>query len=116
VLLGDTGVGKTSIINKYVKDVFCYGSPATIGIDFGNKVIRKEEWSDEHGGAALESDVQLTLWDTAGQEMYKSLNQNYFRGTNGCIFVYDQTSKKSFANLQNWLQYYMAFDDQLTDA
>jgi len=92
LLIGDSGVGKSSILLRWVDDEFEEDHPATIGVDFKTKMM------------SLDSKrINLTIWDTAGQEKFRSLTSSYYRGTHGIILVYDVTKRPSFAALEHWL-------------
>ena len=94
ILLGDSNVGKTSIINRYCKDLFQEESQPTIGVGFQPKFI------DIDGQR-----VKLAIWDTAGQEKYRTLTKSFYRNVDGVILVYDITDPKTFENIENyWLQ------------
>ena len=92
IVMGDSGVGKTSIIQRFVSHTFDYSMDATIGAAFVSTVI-----PTQIGRATL------NIWDTAGQEKYRSLLQTYSRDANAAIFVYDLTSETSFENIDKWL-------------
>ena len=91
VLLGDSGVGKTSIISRYISGSFDKNYPTTNGANFCCKNVRFEQ---------LNKNLQLDIWDTAGQEKYKSLSKFFYKDANVCILVYDVTSKESFDSLK----------------
>jgi len=91
IILGDTGVGKTSIANRYVNNTFTNTYKATIGADIFQKSLYLED-----------TQIFLTIWDTAGQERFQSLGPGYFRGADACILVYDTTNAKSFESLKRW--------------
>jgi len=91
VLLGDSGVGKTSLFVRYLKNSFSENFKATIGADFLTKDL-------EVGGRQ----VTVQVWDTAGQEKFSGLGTSYFRGSDACILVYDVTNEKSFESLGRW--------------
>ena len=91
IVLGDSGVGKTAILNRYVSNEFNQEYKATIGADFMTHEI-------EIGGR----EVLLQLWDTAGQERFHSLGNAFYRGCDACIFVYDITNEESFFNIDQW--------------
>ncbi|CCF75270.2 Ras-related protein Rab-7A [Babesia microti strain RI] len=91
VILGDSGVGKTSLMNQYVNKKFSNQYRATIGADF----LSKETVVDN-------KQITLQIWDTAGQERFQSLGVAFYRGADSCILVYDTTSLKSFENIDNW--------------
>ncbi|GAB4847684.1 hypothetical protein Ancab_026746 [Ancistrocladus abbreviatus] len=91
IVLGDVGVGKTSLINQYVHKKFSYQYKATIGADFVTKELQID--------GKL---VSLQIWDTAGQERFQSLGAAFFRGSDCCVLVYDVNNLKSFDALQHW--------------
>lgn len=92
IIIGDTNVGKTQILNAYT-DEFKEKSETTIGIDFKIKKIDKKEYS-----------VIFQIWDTAGEERYKSVVSQYYKKTSGAFIVYDITNRKSFENIDEWLK------------
>jgi len=85
VILGDSGVGKTSLMERYVNERFVQQYKATIGADFLSKEI-----------AIDDKLVNMAIWDTAGQERYQSLGPAFYRGADACLLVYDVTDLKSF--------------------
>ena len=92
VIVGDSGVGKTNLITRYLKNDFKPETKATIGIEFSDKkYIYKNK------------NIKIQIWDTAGQERYRSLTSMYYKGAKGAIFVYDISSKISFENIDKWL-------------
>ena len=93
LLLGDSAVGKTSLLTKYVNNTFPEQHIATIGVEYKDKYIIKNDFN-----------IRLQIWDTAGQERFHSISKNLYRGTNGVFFVYDITSKESFDNLKHWIK------------
>jgi Ras-related protein Rab-6A len=93
VFLGDQGVGKTSIITRFMYDSFDTAYQATIGIDFLSKTMYLEDRT-----------VRLQLWDTAGQERFRSLIPSYIRDSSVAVIVYDITNRKSFANTSKWIE------------
>lgn len=93
VLLGDTHVGKSSLAQRFVADVFDRTMPTTIGAAFLSKVVSLR-------GTA----VKFQIWDTAGQEKYRSLAPMYYRGARAAIIVYDITAAGSFDMLQSWVE------------
>lgn len=93
VFLGDQGVGKTSLITRFMYDTFDEQYAATIGIDFLSKTMYLED----------NKTIRLQLWDTAGQERFRSLIPSYIRDSNVAIICYDITNKKSFENLEKWI-------------
>eukprot|EP01010_Urceolus_cornutus_P000837 NODE_1343_length_955_cov_754.207506_g1035_i0.p1 GENE.NODE_1343_length_955_cov_754.207506_g1035_i0~~NODE_1343_length_955_cov_754.207506_g1035_i0.p1 ORF type:complete len:210 (-),score=30.20 NODE_1343_length_955_cov_754.207506_g1035_i0:259-888(-) len=91
IILGDSGVGKTSLMNQYVNRKFDTRYKATIGADFLTKELEVE--------GTL---VTLQIWDTAGQERFQSLGSAFYRGADACILVFDLTSQESFQHLTSW--------------
>ena len=94
VIVGNSGTGKTCILNRYVHCKFADNVPTTIGIEFVHK-----EYDDE---------TNLVLWDTAGQERFKSVTSSLYRGAHAIIFVYDVTNRDSFYGLDQWMREYTA--------
>lgn len=91
VVLGDSGVGKTTIIHHYINNEFRADFKSTIGADFSSKIITENGIS-----------VDLQIWDTAGEERFHSVGAAFYRGADACILVYDITQQESFMKLQNW--------------
>ncbi|CAF9908533.1 Rab GTPase ypt7 [Imshaugia aleurites] len=91
IILGDSGVGKTSLMNQYVNKKFSASYKATIGADF----LTKEVLVDDRL-------VTMQLWDTAGQERFQSLGVAFYRGADCCVLVYDVNNSKSFDTLDSW--------------
>jgi len=91
IILGDQGVGKTSLMNRYVNDKFSQQYKATIGADFLTEEINIDDKA-----------VTLQIWDTAGQERFQSLGTAFYRGADCCILVYSITESKSFEALGGW--------------
>jgi len=93
VLLGDTGVGKSSIVRRFVTEAFDRYSEPTIGASFMSKAMQVDGQS-----------IKFQIWDTAGQEKYHSLAPMYYRGAAAAILVYDITRNGSFDTLRNWVK------------
>ncbi|CAJ1937971.1 unnamed protein product [Sphenostylis stenocarpa] len=91
IVLGDSGVGKTSLMNQYVYRKFSQQYKATIGADFVTKEIQVDDKL-----------VTLQIWDTAGQERFHSLGAAFYRGADCCVLVYDVNIQKTFDTLNNW--------------
>ncbi|XP_071959758.1 ras-related protein rab7-like [Antedon mediterranea] len=91
IILGDSGVGKTSLMNQYVNKKFSNQYKATIGADF----LTKEVMVDDRL-------VTMQIWDTAGQERFQSLGVAFYRGADCCVLVFDVTSPNSFKSLDSW--------------
>lgn len=93
LILGDSNSGKTSLLDRLVNNQFmnCYIS--TIGIDFNVKTIRLDD----------QTKVKLQIWDSCGQERFRSLTRSYYRNSSAFIICYDITSLKSFENAKFWV-------------
>jgi len=91
IILGDSGVGKTSLMNQYVNRKFSNQYKATIGADF----LTKEVMVDDRL-------VTMQIWDTAGQERFQSLGVAFYRGADCCVLVFDVTVPKTFETLDSW--------------
>jgi small GTP-binding protein len=92
LFVGEAGVGKTSIVNRYSTGIFTQFYKATIGCDFASKQIR---WNDK-------TEIMLQLWDLAGQERFGTQVNVWFRDTDAIIYVYDITDVKSKDSIQKW--------------
>jgi small GTP-binding protein len=92
VLLGERGVGKTSIVNRFVYDKYNYKYEATLGVDFLSKRVNIEKRS-----------VRLQVWDTAGQESFRCLIPSYIKNSHVAVIVYDITDMNSFRQTQKWV-------------
>lgn len=91
IILGDSGVGKTCLMNQYVNKKFTNQYKATIGADF----LTKEVMIDD-------KQVTMQIWDTAGQEKFQSLGVAFYRGADCCVLVYDMTAPKTFESMDSW--------------
>ena len=91
IILGDSGVGKTSLMNQYVNKKFSNQYKATIGADF----LTKEVMVDDRL-------VTMQIWDTAGQERFQSLGVAFYRGADCCVLTYDVTAPNTFKSLDSW--------------
>ena len=92
LILGDSSVGKTTLLLKYVDGYFPTIYVATIGVEFKVKKINING-----------IDLNLQIWDTAGQERFRGITKNFIKGADGIIYAYDITKKSSFENLKNWI-------------
>ena len=92
LVLGDSSVGKTSLITRYTEGFFQLTHVATLGIDFKVKFVTLDS-----------KKIKVELWDTAGQERFRSLSKNYFKGAHGFIFIYDVTKEKTFEGVKSWI-------------
>ena len=92
VLIGDSGVGKTNILSRYINNEFSLATQSTVGVEFGSKIIKKN-------GKV----IKLQIWDTAGQERYKSITSAYYKGARGAFVVYDISRKTTYDNIDKWI-------------
>ncbi|KAK0174671.1 hypothetical protein PV327_010415 [Microctonus hyperodae] len=93
ILLGDSGVGKTSLLVQFDTGSFQSGNfAATVGIGFTNKVV-----------TVGDTRIKLQIWDTAGQERFRSVTHAYYRDAHALLLLYDVTNKTSFDNIRAWL-------------
>lgn len=92
LLIGDSSVGKSSIIYKFSDNIFDDKFITTIGVDFKLKDIKINNKT-----------AKLQIWDTAGQERFKTVSSTYYRGSHGIIIVFDLTNKESFNNIKYWI-------------
>ena len=86
ILIGDCGVGKSNLLQRYVNKEFTEDLNATIGAEFAEKIVVLDN------GAV----IKLQLWDTSGSEKYAAITKNHYRGAHGAILVYDVTDLHSF--------------------
>ena len=93
LIIGDSSVGKTSMLLSYTDNYFPESHLATIGVEYKVKEIETDKYN-----------ISLQIWDTAGQERFRSITKSFFRNTNGIIFVYDVTCKKSFQSVKEWIK------------
>ena len=101
VLVGDSFVGKTNIMSKYLKNEFHEDSKATVGVEFGSRQFNIEGHV-----------IKAQIWDTAGQERYKAITSAYYKGAKGAFIVYDITRKESFDNVTKWAEQLKAAADK----
>lgn len=94
LLLGDSAVGKTCFLLRYADNTFSDNHISTIGLDYRLKVINIDK----------DKVAKIQIWDTAGQDRFKSITKNYYKGAHGIILIYDVTSVMSFNNIKNWVQ------------
>lgn len=92
VLVGNSSVGKTSLLRRFCSDNFYAGTSATVGIDYSVKTITVDG-----------SQVALQMWDTAGQERYRSITKQFFRKADGVVVMYEITAQQSFTAVRQWL-------------
>ena len=94
LILGDSFVGKTNMLKRFLDDEFDMNTKETVGVEFGSKNFILGEKEDI---------VKAQIWDTAGQERYRSVTKAYYKGAKGALLVYDITRKSTFENIDNWL-------------
>ena len=93
MVLGESKVGKTSLIKRFTKDQFGGVYLTTVGMDFQDKIIEIED-----------KKVRLQVWDTAGQERFRNVTKSYFQSSHGLLVVYDITDKESFEKINFWMK------------
>ncbi|TRY75857.1 hypothetical protein TCAL_00611 [Tigriopus californicus] len=98
LILGNSGVGKTSFLCQYVDGQFCERYISTVGVDFREKRLTFQPLD---GGRTQR--INLQLWDTAGQERFRSLTTAFFRDAMGFILMFDLTNEQSFIDVSNWM-------------
>ncbi|KAL4804075.1 P-loop containing nucleoside triphosphate hydrolase protein [Aspergillus unguis] len=94
VVLGAQGVGKTSLVQRYVRNAFAPAPASTVGASFVTKRVLD---------STSDTLVRLQIWDTAGQERFRSISRLYYRGANACLLCYDITDEASFVEMTGWL-------------
>ena len=93
IIIGDTGVGKSCLLLQFTDKRFQPVHDLTIGVEFGARMINIEN-----------KQVKLQIWDTAGQESFRSITRSYYRGAAGALLVYDITRRETFHHLTSWLE------------
>ncbi|MED6143440.1 Golgi membrane exchange factor (Ric1p-Rgp1p) subunit [Stylosanthes scabra] len=93
VMIGDSGVGKSQLLNRFVKNEFNMKSKATIGVEFLTKTVLMDH-----------KVVKAQIWDTAGQERYQAITTAYYRGATGALLAYDITNRQTFDHIEKWLE------------
>jgi Ras-related protein Rab-11B len=101
LIIGDSGVGKSNLLLRYVKNEFSPDLRSTVGVEFGYKMLKIDDL-----------DIKAQIWDTAGQERYKAITSAYYKGAKGVLIVYDITRKQSYENLENWLNDFKMKSDE----
>ena len=94
ITLGESGVGKTSLIKRYVYDTFEYNNMSTIGLSFSFKNVTLK--NNVH--------IKIKLVDTGGQEQYRALAKSYFKNSNGVLLVYAKNNQESFDRIKDWIE------------
>ncbi|EKG04844.1 hypothetical protein TCSYLVIO_004099 [Trypanosoma cruzi] len=93
IIIGDSGVGKSCLLLQFTDKRFEPLHDLTIGVEFGARVVTIQQ-----------KNVKLQIWDTAGQESFRSITRSYYRGACGALLVYDVTRRETFTHLQTWLE------------
>lgn len=93
IIIGDTGVGKSCLLLQFTDKRFQPVHDLTIGVEFGARMVNVEQ-----------KQIKLQIWDTAGQESFRSITRSYYRGAAGALLVYDITRRETFNHLLNWLE------------
>lgn len=93
VLIGQSGVGKSSLLSRFTRNEFNLESKSTIGVEFATKIVNIES-----------KQVKAQIWDTAGQERYRAITGAYYRGAVGALLVYNVTNRHSFQSITQWLK------------
>ena len=94
LLLGDSEVGKSCFLMRYSDNVFVENYITTIGLDYKLKNVKLDSGKT----------IKVQLWDTAGQDKYRTIAKNYFKGSHGILLLYDVTKQSSFQNIRDWIQ------------
>ena len=108
LIIGDQGIGKTSLIQRYINDKFIENNDSTIGLDYHIKTVQ----------VSPEDNILLKIWDTAGSEKFHSIAQSFFTNCDGIILCFDITDFKTFENLTGWIDYinqYIEIKDNYDD-
>jgi len=92
IIIGDTGVGKSCILTKLTKEEFRGEHNVTIGVEFGNYAMIIND----------EALIKLQIWDTAGQESFRSITRIFYKGSHAVMLVFDITCRSSFDNIRDW--------------
>ena len=93
LLLGDSTVGKTCFLLRYCDKTFQDAHLSTIGLDYRLKSMTLKN----------KKNIKLQIWDTAGQDRFRAITKNYYKGANGIILIYDVTNLQTFENVKNWI-------------
>ena len=93
LIIGASGVGKTCLLNRYVDNEFTESFISTIGVDFKMHRVQCDNRV-----------IQLQIWDTAGQDRFRTITRAYYRGAHGVIFVYDSSNRETYKTLHMWFQ------------
>jgi len=92
IIIGDSGCGKSCLLSQFIDKKFESSHDITIGVEFGSKLIKVDG-----------EQIKLQIWDTAGQEAFRSITRSYYKGAIGAIIVFDITRRYTFDNIKKWL-------------
>ena len=101
LIIGDTNVGKSNLLLRYIKNDFSVDMKSTVGVEFGSKILK-----------ILGINIKAQIWDTAGQERYRSMTSSYFKGSKGVLIVYDITNHSSFESVDRWINEFRMKSDE----
>jgi len=93
IVVGDSAVGKSCLLLQFVDKKFEDTHELTIGVEFGSRTVNIDSCQ-----------VKLQIWDTAGQEKFRSITRSYYKGASGALLVYDITRRETFEHLSNWIE------------
>ena len=99
--IGESGVGKTCVLRRFVENKFLKNHLATIGIDFKTKTLNINN-----------QEIKLKIWDTAGQERFRNITTQYYKGADGIVLVYDVTDEASYEKIRDWMEQILANTQQ----
>ena len=102
LLLGDSSVGKTSILLKYISNKFDDSSISTVGVDYMDKIIDYNKFK-----------IKLQIWDTSGEEKFRTITKNFYRNADGLLVVFDLTKKESYDHIRIWINEAKENNDKL---
>lgn len=101
VVVGDSGVGKSNILNRFVHNEFNHDSKSTVGVELNTKTYKINDIV-----------IKVQMWDTAGQERYKSITAAYYKGARGAMIIYDLTKSDTFKSVDKWYKEIKDFGDK----
>ncbi|CAN8231695.1 unnamed protein product [Cochlearia groenlandica] len=93
IVIGDTSVGKTCLMIRFTDKRFQTGEHSTIGVEYGGRTVTIDN-----------KPIKLSIWDTGGQEKFRSITRSYYRGAAGALLVYDITRRETFNHIASWLE------------
>lgn len=93
VVIGSQGTGKTNISTRYIRNQYNDAQKSTVGVEFLSKIVQVRN-----------QNIKVTIWDTAGQQRYKSLSKVYYKGASGVVIVYDITDPQSYLDVESWMR------------